>query len=112
MEITLIKSLTIDGKKIEKLNLNLEDLTGEDVLKVDLELRAEGHPRGMDDVFNQNVLLKFASKASGTMEDDLKRLSLPDFLEVTFSVRNFLLGLSENQEEQENSEESSSKSVH
>lgn len=106
MEIKLTKPITIDGNKIEKIDLKLENLTGEDILKIDLELRAEGHPRGMDDVFNQNVLLKMASKASCILTDDLKKLSAPDFLELTFSVRNFLLGLSGNQEEQKSSEES------
>jgi hypothetical protein len=107
MEVKLIKPITLDDKKIEKIDLKLEDLTGEDILKVDLELRAEGHPRGMEDVFNQNVLIKMASKSSNILADDLKKLSAPDFLEVTFSVRNFLLGLSGNQEEQENLEKSS-----
>lgn len=97
----------IDEEKIEKLDLKLEDLTGEEILKIDLELRVEGNPRGLDDVFNQNALLKMASKASGVLADDLKKLSAPDFLEVTFSVRNFLLGLSEIPEEQENLEKSS-----
>jgi hypothetical protein len=106
MEIVLVKPITLDEKKIEKINLKLDDLTGEDILKTDLELRAEGHPRGMEDVFNQNVLLKLASKASGMITDDLKKLSAPDFLEVTFSVRNFLLGLSGSPEEQTNLEES------
>ncbi|CEG29796.1 phage tail assembly protein [Bacillus sp. B-jedd] len=108
MEVNLVKPITLDGVKIETLDLKLEDLTGEDILKVDLELRAEGNPRGLDDVFNQNALLKMASKASGIIVDDLKKLSAPDFLEVTFSVRNFLLGLSGNAEEQTSSVESSS----
>jgi hypothetical protein len=107
MEVKLIKPITLDDKKFEKIDLKLEDLTGEDILKIDLELRTEGHPRGLDDVMNQNVLLKMASKASGIIADDLKKLSAPDFLEVTFSVRNFLLGLSGNQEEQESLEKSS-----
>jgi hypothetical protein len=106
MEVILTKPFLIDGEKVEKLNLKLEDLTGEEILKIDTELRVEGHVRGMADVFDQNVLLKMASKASGIITEDLKKLSAPDFLEVTFSVRNFLLGLSGNQEEQENSEES------
>lgn len=106
MEVKLLKPIELDGKEINKIDLNLDDLTGEEILKVDLELRTEGHPRGMDDVFNQNVLLKFASKASGIITDDLKKLSAPDFLEVTFSVRNFLLGLLGQTEDQGNSDES------
>lgn len=108
MIIKLEKPVTIDGKKVEEIDLKMEDLTGKDILKVDLELRSEGNHLGLDNVYNQNALIKVASLASGIIPDDLEKLSVVDFLEVTFSVRNFLLGLSGNQEEQTNSETSSS----
>lgn len=110
MIITLDKPIKIDEKEIKEINLNLEDLTGADILKVDLEIRSEGHSLGLDNIYNQNALLKIASLAAGIIPDDLKKLSMGDFLEVTFTVRNFLLGLSGNQEEQTNSETSSSDS--
>lgn len=106
MKIKLMKPLKIDDKEIESLELKLDELTGEDILKVDMELRANGDPRGFDHIYNQNVLLHLASKASGIIVDDLKKLSAPDFLEVTFTVRNFLVGLSVPTEEQNTSEES------
>lgn len=106
MEIKLVKPITIDEKEIKKIDLKLEDLTGEDILNIDTELRVEGHVRGIDDVFSQKVLLKMASKSSGIIADDLKKLSATDFLDVTFSVKNFLLGFSEPKDDQENSEES------
>lgn len=92
MKIQLKNPITIDEKEIKEIDLKLEELTGEDILKVDLELRMED-PRGFDNIYNQKVLLNIASKASGILPDDLKKLSAPDFLEVTFSVRNFLMGL-------------------
>lgn len=106
MKIKLMKPLKIDGKEIEALELKLDELTGEDILKVDMELRASGDLRGFDHIYNQNVLLLIASKASGILPDDLKKLSAPDFLEVTFTVRNFLMGLSVQTEEQKTSDES------
>lgn len=108
MIIQLSKPLIIDDVEHKELDLKVNDLTGEDILKVDLELRTEGQPNGMDNIMNQNVLVKIASKASGILPDDLKKLPMVDFIEVTFSVRNFLLGWSANQEEQKTSEESSS----
>lgn len=104
----LQKPLKLEDKTVNEINLDLENITGEEILKIDLELRAEGHPQGFDNVFNQNVLLKIASKASGLFPEDIKKLRLDDFLEVTFSVRNFLLGSSVQTEEQNDSEESSS----
>ena len=106
MEITLTKPLKLEDKEVKKIDLKLEDLTGEDILQVDLEIRAEGDPRGFDNVYNQKVLLILASKASGIVMEDLRKLSAPDFLEVTFTVRNFLMGLSGATEEPNTSDES------
>lgn len=106
MEIKLIKPLKLEDKEIQEIDLKLEDLTGADILKVDLEIRAEGDPRGFDNVYNQKVLLILASKATGIIVEDLEKLSAPDFLEVTFTVRNFLMGLSAQTEEPKNSDES------
>lgn len=106
MEVKLTKPINLDGKEIKKIDLKLEDLTGEDILKVDLELRAEGNLDGMSTIHNQNVLIKLASKSSGLIVDDLRKLSAPDFIEVTFSVRNFLLGLSAQQAQEKSSDES------
>lgn len=106
MKINLIKPLKLDGKEINTIDLNLENLTGADILKVDLELRAEGDPRGFDNIYNQKVLLVLAAKASGIVIEDLEKLSAPDFLEVTFTVRNFLMGLLAPKVEPKISEES------
>ncbi|SHN77230.1 phage tail assembly protein [Desulfitobacterium chlororespirans] len=105
MEIKLIKPLTLEDKEVKTIDLKLDELTGEDILQTDLEIRAGGDPRGFDNVYNQNVLLIIASKASGIITDDLKKLSAPDFLEVTFTVRNFLMGLLARPEEPESSAE-------
>jgi len=102
--IKLTKPLKLDDREIHTLELKLDELTGEDILKIDNELRAAGD--GFDHIYNQQVLLLIAAKASGIIADDLKKLSAPDFLEVTFTVRNFLMGLSVQTEEQKNSEES------
>lgn len=106
MKINLIQPLKLDSKEIKELDLKLKELTGADILKVDLELRADGDVRGFDNVYNQKVLLILASKASGILIEDLEKLSAPDFLEVTFTVRNFLMGLLGQKEEPKTSEES------
>lgn len=95
MKIKLTKNLVLDGKEINEIEVKIEDLTGEDILKVDDELRKIGNPMGFDNVYNQTVLLLLASKATGILMDDLKKLSAPDFLELTFTIRNFLMGLLE-----------------
>lgn len=110
MKIKLKHPKKIDEKLVKEIDLNLEGLTGEEILKVDTEIRMEGNSRGIENLFNQDVLVRVASKASGILQDDLKKLSAFDFLEVTFVTRNFLLGWSASKEEQETSEEDSSNS--
>lgn len=106
MNIKLIRPLKLDSGDVKEIDLKLEDLTGSDILKVDLEIRADGDPRGFDNIYNQKVLLTLASKASGIFIEDLEKLSAPDFLEVTFTVRNFLMGLLDEKVEPKTSEES------
>ncbi|KAB8126905.1 phage tail assembly protein [Gracilibacillus oryzae] len=108
MKITLDKPLELEGKQIKELNLKLDQLTGSDILKIDNELRQDGDIRGFDNINNQKILLTLASKSCGILPDDLERLSVPDFLEVTFTVRNFLMGLLDPTEVAENSDPSSS----
>lgn len=107
--VNLTKPLNIDGKEVNQIELKLGEVTGEEILKIDLELKSEGKP-GFESVYDQGTLLKIASKASGILTDELKKASMVDFLEITFSVRNFLLGLSDSKVEPENLEEDSSNS--
>lgn len=87
--ITLTSPIEIDGALLNEIEFNYGKLTGADMLKIDEELKVEGHPEGFNNIHNQQVLVKIASKASGILPDDLVRLGLLDFAEVTFSARNF-----------------------
>jgi len=91
--ITLQSPIEIDGAFFNEIQLDFSKMTGADVLQIDTELKTEDHPEGFNSVYNQHVLLKIASKASGILPDDLMKLSIADFVEVTFTARNFLLGL-------------------
>ncbi len=87
--VTLKSPIEIDGALLNAVTLDYGKLTGADMLTIDEELKTEGHSEGFDSIYNQQVLVKIASKASGLLTDDLARLSLLDFAEVTFSARNF-----------------------
>lgn len=87
--VTLQSPIEIDGALLHEVELNFGKLTGTDVLQIDEELKTEDHPEGFNSIYNQHVLLKIASKASGILPDDLEKLSLKDFVEVQFSARNF-----------------------
>ncbi|BAQ11445.1 hypothetical protein OXB_2975 [Bacillus sp. OxB-1] len=85
------KPLSLDGKEIKMLNLDFSNMTGTDILSIDSEMRLDGHPGGFDHIYNQDALLKIASRATGVLPDDLKRLHGADFLEMVFQVRNFFV---------------------
>jgi len=90
--ITLKSPIEIDGALLNEVKLDFGKMTGADLFKIDAELKAEGH-MGFNSVYDQDVLLKVASKASGIIPDDLIRLSFKDLVEVTFSSRNFFMEL-------------------
>jgi len=87
--VKLTSPIEIDGTLLNEIEMNFGKLTGRDVIQIDEELKTEEHPEGFNTIYNQHVLLKIASKASGILPDDLERLSLKDFVEVQFSARNF-----------------------
>lgn len=91
MKIKLQKPLQLDDKTIHEIELNLEKLTGADMVEADREARMSGIA-GLDPLYTQEGLTIIASKASGIIREDLLKLSAPDFLEVTANVTNFLMG--------------------
>ncbi len=91
MEITLQKPFVKDGKTIEKLTLNLESLTGHDLVKAEKVARTFGE-EAANPLFTQTGLAVVAAQVSGFAVDDILELSAPDFLLVTNTVGNFLFG--------------------
>ena len=91
--VDLNKPLEIDGKKIEQIVLDYEEMTGADILAVDKELRALGITTGFSTIHNHDALLLLSSRASGIIADDLRKLNAVDFLEVIMLTRNFFIGL-------------------
>lgn len=87
--VTLASPIEIDGTLFNEIKLDYGKLTGADMMQIDEELKVEGHAAGFDSIYNQQVCLRLASKASGFLIDDLLRLGVSDFAEVTFSARNF-----------------------
>lgn len=91
MEITLKKPFTKNGKTIEKLTLNLETITGHDLIKAEKVTRTFGE-EAVNPLFTQTGLAVVAAQVSGLAVDDILDLSAPDFLLVTNMVGNFLFG--------------------
>jgi hypothetical protein len=91
VEIKLKKPLTRDEKTIDKINLDLDALTGEDIIKAEKEARMRGDT-SPNPLFSSDGLSIIAAKASGMIVEDIRALAAPDFLLVTNTVSNFLYG--------------------
>ncbi len=87
--IPIKRPVEIDGALLNEVKLDFTSMTGSQILKIDAELRSQG--TSFDDLWNQTVLLKLMSRASGIIEDDLQKLHGADYLEVSFRTRNFFI---------------------
>ena len=87
--IPIKRPVEIDGTLLNEVKLDFTSMTGSQILKIDAELRSQG--TSFDDLWNQTVLLKLMSRASGIIEDDLQKLHGADYLEVSFRTRNFFI---------------------
>jgi hypothetical protein len=99
IEVKLTKPIEIDGNKIDVIKLDLESLTGADILAVERELRLKQIPFN---ILSQETQLAIAARASGMIADDLQKLHWSDFLDVTAQVQLFLMNTES--EEQKTSE--------
>jgi hypothetical protein len=91
MEIKLQKPLNKDGKTIKTISLNLDSLSGSDIISIERELRQRGDT-SLNPLISSEGLAVVAARASGFVPEDIISLSAPDFIQVTGEVRNFLLG--------------------
>lgn len=91
LTIPIRQPLVVDDKEVTELTLDFTNLTGADILSIDKELRLEGHHAGFDNIFNQEVLIKLASRTTGVLPDELRKMHAADFLEMTLQVRNFFI---------------------
>lgn len=100
-KIILRKPLVVDDKEIKELQLDLDKLTGNDVLQAEAEARALGDLT-IDTQFSKKFQTIIAAKASGIAYDDIVALGASDFLHVINTVSNFLSGWALSVSAQEN----------
>lgn len=91
LTIPLKKSIEINGQSVDELVLDFSNMTGADILAIDAEMRIEKHPAGFTSIYDTHACLKLASRAVGTVPDDLTKLHPAEFLEMILQVRNFFI---------------------
>lgn len=87
-EVKLARPIEVNGEKIDTIKLDLEKLTGADILAIEKELRLK---QVSFNILSQETQLAIAARAAGMIADDLQKLHWSDFLEVTAQVQLFLI---------------------
>lgn len=76
---------------ITKLEKGLEELTGYDFEDAERAIRQKGDMTP-DITFSKNFQTKLAAKAMGITSDKIKAMGIREYVEITTTTSNFLLG--------------------
>ncbi len=91
MIVKLKTSLKIKDQTVNEISLNFDNITGNDLVTAESEVRAMG-----DQTPSVFLSMRFqaavAAKLIGVPVDDVLALPVPDFRKLVFPVANFLLG--------------------
>jgi hypothetical protein len=91
-EYKLSKPIEVDGKKIESLSLDLEGLTGQDIISCEYEFRDRSRPGEIIELIEVNKLFLtiLAARAAKVPFELITKLSAKDFCRITVEVQAFL----------------------
>lgn len=89
-ELKLKKPFELDGEMVEKIEYNLDDLTGNDIERAVAELGKKGIVVAMVETDQRYHAMLFAIAADISYED-VCRLPLKDYMKATTAVRDFFL---------------------
>lgn len=89
MKMKLKKPVHFEGEEIKELDLDLDSLTGKDMIAAQKEIQSMDVPV---QEFNKEYLAVVAAKACGRPTDLIPLLGIKDFSFITVQVQNFLLG--------------------
>ncbi|MBR0278789.1 MAG: phage tail assembly protein, partial [Synergistaceae bacterium] len=89
MKIQLKKAITHKGNELTTLDLELDNLTGNDLIDVEDQILKTGNPIQSTD-FSRVYLITVAARALHMPVEILKQMCARDFAKVVNEVRNFL----------------------
>ena len=90
MKIQLKKAVIVHGEEVKELDLNLEDLTGNDLIEAEKQVMIGDNVPMITD-FNKSYLIAIAGRALKIPPETLRTLPAKDFANITSEVQRFLL---------------------
>ena len=91
MKITLSKPLKYQDKELNDLDLVLDDLTGQDLIDVEEDLKRKGITVNAWE-YSRTFLISIAARALNIPANSLKSLSAKDFTSIINETLSFLAG--------------------
>ena len=79
-----------EGKKIENLTFNFNNLTGKDMIAIEAEMQAMGEYALAPEI-SRGFQCRMAAKAGNVGTDVLESMPLPEFNKITNAARDFLI---------------------
>jgi len=91
MNVPFSKPYDFEGKEYIELNLDLDSITGKDLISAGVESRSLGQDSSVSEL-SKSYLAAVAARAAKVPVDMILGLPAKDFTDVTVAVQNFLLG--------------------
>ena len=88
--ITLTKPITVKGKEVDKIELDFNSVTGQDMINAETEARAAGD-QSPSVLLSMKYQAALAAKIIGISYDDVIGMPGEDFKKIVLPVANFLL---------------------
>lgn len=88
---TLTKKIKYEDDEITELRMNFDDLTGEDIEKVEREWLHNGGGAGVPET-SKSYLMYVVARAAGVRIEIIRKMSMKDVSHVTILAQNFLIG--------------------
>lgn len=104
IEIKLRKPYTYKGEQRSTINLDLENLTGADIVKAETELVAQGKIVVTGE-YSKVYLSRIAARAAKVPAEVLETFDCRDFMRITNEVQAFLVASDSSDESDEPQEE-------
>ena len=91
MKIALSKPLRYQDKEVKELDLVLDDLTGQDLIDVEEDMKRKGLTVNAWE-YSRTYLISLAGRAMNIPANALKKLSAKDFTSIINETLSFLAG--------------------
>lgn len=90
MKVKLSQTYNFGGKEFDELDINIEEMTGKDIITCERDFKARNKEAGAVKELEDSWAITLAAKSVGVKYGDLLNLVAIDYLKVVNGVKRFL----------------------